>query len=229
MQRPPIAIRPATAADRPLAATILARAFIDDPALCFLFRDAADRPRRLARFFALITSIDATPELWTLAGDAGAADSVVYAGAADRAADAGAGAADAGATDAAVALWRPPGQWKTPMAATLVQALPLIQVFGLSLRRALAMQGQLEAHHPQAPHWYLQFVGCVPERHGRGLGGAVIRARLAQCDIDGMPAALETATPANLGLYEALGFAVTGTYRITGGGPQFWSMWRAPR
>jgi ribosomal protein S18 acetylase RimI-like enzyme len=204
MQRPPITTRPATATDRPLAATILARAFIDDPAMAYLFRDAADRPRRLARFFALITSIDATPELWTLAGDAGA-------------------------TDAAVALWRPPGQWQTPLAAMLLQALPLIQVFGLSLRRALAMQGQMEAHHPPVPHWYLQFVGCVPERHGHGLGGAVIRARLAQCDADAMPAALETATPANIGIYESLGFAVTGSYQIKSGGPQFWSMWREPR
>ena len=204
MQRPPIVTRPATTADRPLAAMILARAFIDDPALAFLFRDVADRPRRLARFFALITSIDMTPELWTLAAD------------------------DTGAESAA-ALWRPPGLWKTPTAAMLVHALPLLQVFGLSLPRALAMQGQIEAHHPAAPHWYLQFVGCVSERHGRGLGGAVIRARLAQCDADGMAAALETATPANIGIYESLGFAVTGTYQIKGGGPKFWSMWREPR
>jgi ribosomal protein S18 acetylase RimI-like enzyme len=204
MQRPPIVTRPATAADRPLAAGILARAFIDDPALSYLFTDAADRPRRLARFFALITSIDATPDLWTLAADESGAES-------------------------AVALWRPPGQWKTPTAAMLAQALPLVQVFGWSLARALAMQGQIEAHHPHPPHWYLQFVGCVPERHGRGLGGAVIRARLAQCDHDGLPAALETATPANVGIYEALGFVVTGTYRIKGGGPEFWSMWREPQ
>ncbi len=204
MQRPPIAIRPASAADRPLAASILARAFIDDPALSFLFPDREDRPRRLARFFALITSIDTTPELWTLAAD------------------------DSGA-ESAVALWRPPGLWKTPTAAMLAHVLPLLQVFGWSLPRALAMQGKIEAHHPQPPHWYLQFVGCVPERHGRGLGGAVIRQRLAQCDADGVPAALETATPGNVGIYESLGFVVTGTYQIKGGGPKFWSMWREPR
>jgi ribosomal protein S18 acetylase RimI-like enzyme len=204
MQRLPIVTRPATAADRPIAATLLARAFIDDPALSFLFTDPADRPRRLARFFALITSIDSTPALWTLAGDEKGAES-------------------------AVALWRPPGSWRTSPAAMLINALPLIRIFGWSLRRALAMQGQIEAHHPHPPHWYLQFVGCVPERQGRGLGGAVIRARLAQCDADGVPAALETATPANVGIYEALGFAVTGTYRISGGGPEFWSMWREPR
>lgn len=209
MQRLPIVTRPATAADQPTAATLLARAFIDDPALCFLFTDAADRPRRLARFFALITSIDSTPALWTLAAEQTGADAT--------------------GAESAVALWRPPGSWRTSPAAMLINALPLIQIFGWSLRRALAMQGQIESHHPQPPHWYLQFVGCVPERQSRGLGGAVIRARLAQCDADGLPAALETATPANVGMYEALGFAVTGTYRISGGGPEFWSMWREPR
>jgi ribosomal protein S18 acetylase RimI-like enzyme len=202
-QRPPIDVRPAAQADRGTAAGILARAFIDDPALAHLFRDAADRPRRLARFFGLIVSIDRTPEYWTLASDA---DGDVVA----------------------AALWRPPGAWKTPASAMAANILPLLQVFGWVLPRALSMQGAIEAHHPAAPHWYLQFVGCVPQAHGRGFGGAVIRARLAQCDADGLPAALETATPGNVGIYEALGFRVTGTYQIKGG-PKFWSMWREPR
>ena len=68
----------------------------------------------------------------------------------------------------------------------------------------------------------------VPTAQGKGFGGAAIRARLALCDAQGLPAALETATESNVGLYQALGFAVTGTYRITGG-PMFWSMWRDPR
>ena len=53
----------------------------------------------------------------------------------------------------------------------------------MTLRRALAMQGQLEAHHPAEPHWYLQFVGCVPERHGRGLGGAAALTTLNDLSI----------------------------------------------
>lgn len=181
---------------------MLARAFIDDPAMAYLFRDAADRPRRLTRFFALITSIDAAPDNWRLVDD------------------------ESGAMVAA-ALWRPPGAWKTPASAMIANILPLLHAFGMALPRALSMQGVIGAHHPPEPHWYLQFVGCVPEAHGRGYGGAVIRARLAQCDRDGEAAALETATPGNVGIYEALGFRVTGTYQIKGG-PQFWSMWRDP-
>jgi GNAT superfamily N-acetyltransferase len=203
MQRPPIATRPAAADERGLAAGILARAFIDDPAMAYLFRMAEERPERLRRLFGVITSLDPHPALWTLAGDAGA-------------------------EPVAAALWRAPGDWHTPLWAMLLHLPGLLRTFGLALPRALALQAAMEAHHPAAPHWYLQFAGCVPEAQGRGLGGAAIRARLALCDAQGLPAALETATPGNVGLYEALGFAVTGTFQIKDG-PHFWSMWRAPR
>lgn len=201
-QRPPIPVHAARHQDRATAAAVLASAFIDDPAMAYLFRDAADRPRRLARFFGLIVSIDQSPEHWTLANDS------------------------RGETVAA-ALWRPPGAWKTPTSAMIASILPLLQVFGWALPRALALQGRIEAHHPAEPHWYLQFVGCVPQAHGRGYGGAVIRSRLALCDEQRLPAALETATPGNVPIYEALGFRTTGTYQIKDG-PKFWSMWRDP-
>ncbi len=199
MQRPPIAVRPAAIADRSIAADILARAFIDDPALAFLFRDAADRPNRLSRFFTLMTRIDDSPQHWSLAADA-----------------------------AAIAMWRPPGAWQTPTSAMIRHLPAMLSTFGLALPRALAMQSALEAHHPHTPHWYLQFVGCLPSAQGKGYGGAVIRDRLARCDAEGLPAALETATPANVPLYQALGFVITSTYDIKGG-PTFWTMWRDPR
>jgi GNAT superfamily N-acetyltransferase len=201
-RKPPVAVRAATPDDRSAVAGVLARAFIDDPAMAHLFRRPADRPRRLARLFGLIVSLDAAPGDWLLAD-----------GADGRL--------------AAAALWRPPGAGNTPTTAMLASLLPLFHAFGWGLPRALAMQRLIERHHPAIPHWYLQFVGCVPEHHGRGLGGAVIRARLADCDRDGIPAALETATPGNVAIYEALGFRVTGTFDVPGG-PRFWSMWRGP-
>ncbi len=51
-------IRPATEADRPAIIDVLARAFIDDPALAWLFPDAARRLEKLERFFRLTTSTD---------------------------------------------------------------------------------------------------------------------------------------------------------------------------
>ena len=202
MQRSAIPVISATDADRGVAAGILARAFIDDPAMAYLFRNAASRPERLRRFFGLITRVDGDPSCWNLAMD--------------------------GAAPAAVAMWRPPGAWQTPNSVMLRWLPTMLHTFGFSLRRALALQSVLESHHPHAPHWYLQYVGCVPESQGRGLGGTVIRNRLARCDAEGLPAALETATPGNVPIYQALGFAITSTYDIEDG-PKFWTMWRDSR
>lgn len=196
-------VRPATPADQRLATGILARAFIDDPALSWLMPDRASRPRRLAALFGAITRLGGNPAHWSLAAEA------------DR-------------TPAAVALWKPPGEWQTPMMRTLGELPALLSAFGLGTPRALGLQDAMEKHHPTTPHWYLQFVGCSPESQGKGLGGAVIRDRLAQCDREGLPAALETATESNVGIYEALGFRVTETFTWKDS-PMFWAMWRDPR
>jgi ribosomal protein S18 acetylase RimI-like enzyme len=203
MTRPLHVVRPATPADQRLATGILARAFIDDPALSWLMPDRASRPRRLTALFGAITRLGGNPACWSLA-------------------------AEADKTPAAVALWKPPGEWQTPLTRTLGELPALLSAFGFGTFRALGLQDAMEKHHPKAPHWYLQFVGCSPEAQGKGLGGAVIRDRLAVCDRDGLPAALETATASNVGLYEALGFRVTETFTWKDG-PQFWAMWRDPR
>lgn len=186
-----------------MTADVLARAFIDDPAMAYLFPDAAGRADRLARFFTTITRVDASTDHWTLA-------------------------LDAAGTPVAATLWRPPGAWVTPASAMLRLLPQLIATFRTGLPRALALQSVLEAHHPKAPHWYLQFAGCVPTAQGKGYGGAAIRERLAHCDATGVPAALETATPSNLGLYQSLGFVITDSHEVRNG-PTFWNMWRDPR
>lgn len=66
---------------------------------------------------------------------------------------------------------------------------------------------------PSEPHYYLGAVGVDPERKGRGFGMALVRAFTDLADAD--PAAdgtfLETANPANVGFYQALGFDLTGS------------------
>ncbi|MGL4543643.1 MAG: GNAT family N-acetyltransferase, partial [Polymorphobacter sp.] len=102
-----------------------------------------------------------------------------------------------------------------------------LTTFGSALPRALRLQGLMDAHHARLPHWYLAFLGCDPRHQGRGYGGAAVRARLAQCDAAGLPAALETATESNLPIYTALGFRITDSFKLADG-PQFWAMWRDP-
>ena len=206
MPRPPIPVRAATHADSPLVQRVLARAFADDPVMRHLFPDDATRPERLRRFFALVARAESDP-----------ADTLIAEP--DETAATGDGAA--------VTVWRKPGAWRTPVAAMLRLALPMLATFGTGLPRALRVQDLLEKHHPREPHWYLEFAGCDPARQGRGLGGAAIRARLAETDAAGIATALETANPVNLPIYTALGFRETGTFDVPGG-PTFWTMWRDP-
>jgi hypothetical protein len=52
---------------------------------------------------------------------------------------------------------------------------------------------------------------------------------LERCDRDFLPAYLESSKEANLGFYRRLGFEVTKTLDLPGGGPRIWPMWREPR
>ncbi len=197
MQRAAIPVRAATPADAGAVTAVLALAFADDPVFAYLFPDPLTRPRRLVQFFAIITRTEARPADTLIAGDF-----------------------------AAATVWRAPGAWQTPVSAMLRSAIPLLRTFGGGLPRALRLQSLVDAHHPPTPHWYLAFAGCDPARHGRGYGGAAIRAKLHDCDAAGLPAALETANEGNLAIYAALGFVVTGTFAAAPG-LTFWSMWRA--
>ena len=82
--------------------------------------------------------------------------------------------------------------------------------------------GAMDHQHDRRPHWYLQFIGVAPAGQGQGTGGALLRAGLARAA--GQPCYLETATPSNVGLYQAHGFAVRNTWQH-GSAPPFWSMW----
>lgn len=125
----------------------------------------------------------------------------------------------------AATLWRPPGAPTTGIATMLRHAWPLWRALGANLPRALRLANAVEAHMPSGDFWYLHLAGCDPAAQGRGLGGAVVRAGLNRV-ARRFPAYLETATERNLGFYQALGFAVTNEWTVSGGGPRFWSMHR---
>jgi ribosomal protein S18 acetylase RimI-like enzyme len=188
-------IRPATAADRPAMVSVLAAAFADDPALAWIF--PANRAARLVRFFDFIARSDGQ-----------LADAQL--------------ACSADGRIIGVALWRPPGHWALP-ASSLIASLPrLIATFGLALPRALGLLGTMDRQHDRRPHWYLQFIGVAPAAQGTGIGGALLRAGLARAA--GQPCYLETATPSNVGLYQAHGFGVRNEWQHKDA-PNFWSMW----
>lgn len=132
----------------------------------------------------------------------------------------------------AAALWLPPEQ-----RLKLVPRLRLLR-FGLKLLREhgvqpvwrVLRQGSLFAkHHPQEPHYYLQFIGCYRSEQGHGIGSALLKQGLRVCDERGMPAYLECSNPRNVPLYERHGFVVTGQHAVGKNGPMAWFMWRDPR
>ncbi|WP_343525709.1 GNAT family N-acetyltransferase [Sphingomonas sp.] len=191
-----VTIRDARPGDRAAVAAMLARAFVDDPAMSYIFPDAADRARRLPRLFGLLFDTDAAGmRLVSQAADAGT-------------------------------FWRPPGQAHVPIMAYVRRLIPVLHALGGALPRAMRLGEAIEAHFPKEPFWYLHIAGVDPARQWCGLGGASIRAGLARCDASGLPAYLETATESNVGLYARLGFVPIGDWSVAGGGPRFWSMRR---
>ncbi|MFG2971684.1 GNAT family N-acetyltransferase [Streptomyces sp. NPDC048331] len=86
------------------------------------------------------------------------------------------------------------------------------------------------AVHPTAEeHEYLLMIAVAPGRQGQGLGGELIAPVLERCDREGVPAYLEASSERSKGLYERLGWELTGEPVRLPDGPLMWPMWRKPR
>ena len=189
-------VRLAGSADRARVATLLSDAFADDPAMRFIFPDAADRARRLPRLFGLLF---------------------------DRGGAAGMRLLTAGGE--AATFWRAPGRVHTGRWEMLRSLPQLLWALGPNVARAMRVADAIDVHMPAGDYWYLHMAGCDPAQQGRGHGAAAVRAGLRRAAVR-LPACLETATERNIAFYTGLGFAVTGEWTVPGGGPRFWSMLR---
>lgn len=126
-----------------------------------------------------------------------------------------------------VTLWRAPGKVHFHEPLWHPGALRFVPIFRRHLPRALRVDDGIRRHLPPDERWmYLKMAGVRPDCQGKGLGGQAIRAGLAEAARLGVPAVLETATPANVGLYQRLGFATRSEWDVAGGGPHFWTMTR---
>lgn len=191
-------VRLAAAPDRERVAQLLARAFADDPAMSYIWPDPAARARGLPRLFRLLFDADAQAGMRLLT-----------------------------AGEEAATLWRGPGRARTGWGELLRHAIPLLAATGPAIGRALAVSAAIDRHMPGGHFWYLHVAGCDPQHQSRGLGSAAVRAGLDRV-AGRLPCHLETATADNLGLYQGLGFAITGEWRVGSDGPRFWSMLRPP-
>jgi GNAT superfamily N-acetyltransferase len=190
--------RKATHEDVPAIVDSMARAFYDDPVFEWLFPDDAKRLEQSRRYFDGRTRILLRQEeSYTIDGGV------------------------------AAAMWARPGEWRDPPLDVLRQFVSLVPVLGRRLPRSLAGLREIEERHPRAPHWYLAVLGTDPTRQGEGIGSALMKPVLDECDRLEVPAYLETGTERNVAFYTRHGFQVTERIELPGG-PSMWLMWREP-
>lgn len=125
-------------------------------------------------------------------------------------------------------IWTTPGR---EAAAVVIPAdLPdpseetfgrIVALHGEGWQRVVDHEQSVASLRPEAD-WTLATVGVAPERHGQGLGSAVLRAALA--DLGSARVLLETSSADNVRLYERLGFETV--EHVRGDGPDVWIMLR---
>jgi GNAT superfamily N-acetyltransferase len=120
------------------------------------------------------------------------------------------------------AVWIPPGVDEDEQ-----MGVALGEISGACAQTLFEIFERMEEAHPREPHHYLFLLGTRPEWQRRGIGSALLRPALDQCDRDAMPAYLEATSEGNRILYLRHGFQVTGEISLPGG-PSMWPMWRAP-
>ena len=177
---------------RPAAAAMLGRAFVDDPLLCAILPPIADHDERARRMGALFSVI--------LAGGGG--QPLL-------------GVLDDGKVAAAAIIEYVERAPST--ASVVIHDLPHMPAFvraaGVSgVRRALSVLDTLTRNRPPERHLYLNVLGVEPALQRRHLGGALLDFLCDQSAMrpDFAGVYLETATEANVGYYTRFGYRVLG-------------------
>ena len=127
------------------------------------------------------------------------------------------------------AMWLPPGvashapfHWRL-----LLTPLQLFFTGGLqSLKRGQQVEQLMADNHLAEPHFYLYAIGASLTSQGMGIGSALLKAGLADCDKQRMPAYLESSNKKNNPLYQRFGFEVIGEGSLDDNGPTIWFMRR---
>ncbi|MEH6375790.1 GNAT family N-acetyltransferase [Streptomyces sp. KLMMK] len=219
-------IRRARPEERDAISLLLGESFMEDPVSGWVFPDEAHRRAVHPGFFGVFLDA-ALRDGWVDVTDDLSAAALwipvqVVDGAGDAGADAGAGDVDAGDVE---------GREDDGDAGGDEEMTELLAMADPENDRARIVAELTEAAHPgDRAHYYLPTIVAAPGRRGEGRGRALLTTVLDRCDEEGMPAYLEASNARSRGLYERLGFALTGTpIDLPDGGPRMWPMWREPR
>jgi ribosomal protein S18 acetylase RimI-like enzyme len=190
-------LRYAHPADFPRLSALMGSAFQRDPVSQWLFPNDTDRAVRHPAFFAVFL------------------EQALLHGSVLRTVD-----------FRAVALWlKVDAPEPVPDSGRMPDAL--IEACGPNYDRFETLGRLMGEHHPKpVPHAYLTFIAVAPEVWGQGLGTALLRHKLAQLDLAGMPAYLEASSMRSRGLYERHGFEAGDRQISLPDGPSLYPMWR---
>jgi len=114
----------------------------------------------------------------------------------------------------AVALMFAPGQYPPPVGFRLRTTWPVLRTGFARTRRFDRMDRYMRKNHERAAHWYLWFLGVLPELQGRGLGSKLLRALNQRAAHEGVPCYLETDKLSSVKLYERHGYVVQKAERV---------------
>ena len=131
------------------------------------------------------------------------------------------------ADQAAVALWLPAGGEPAGPADGYDERLAAVT--GPWTGRFRAFDQELDRHHPAGFAHHLAILAVRPDRQDQGLGSALLRARHAALDRDGVPAYLEASDLRTRRLYLACGYADHDPPIQLPDGPVMYPMMRQPR
>lgn len=193
-------VRRATRADLPAIGQVLGRAFDDDPVMNFVIRSRPVAPR-VGLLLGLVAEVHLPDESVLVAEDSKSGEIL------------------------GAAVWAPPNRWRVPLTAYLRHLPTLIHIVGLRGVTKVKVLSDIERHHPPEPHHYLAVLGTDPAHRGRGIGGALMAPVLERCDVEGLPAYLESSKESNVPYYARVGFHVTAPHTIRNG-PIMQFMWR---
>lgn len=197
-------VRPARAEEIPALASMLARAFANDPFFGYLAGDAPERNQRMRDAWQAVLRFASARlrHTWTTDDLAGAA------------------------------VWIPPNH-RPPLLDRLRLVPELARFAGWGRLRLVSdafeeLERRRHVHVP-GPHYYLSALGVEPERQGTGIGTALMQPVLDRCDRNLLPAYLETAVARNVLLYERVGFDVVEEMILPRTDIRGWLMRRPPR
>lgn len=81
-------------------------------------------------------------------------------------------------------------------------------------------------HHVPFDHWFLEFIGVIPELQGKGYAGILLTPMLARIERQHLPCYLDTEVEKNVAIYQRYGFRVVEDMEVPGTGVRSWGMLR---